>query len=137
MDSTLREVLSVLDKNGLGVVFVVDRDRIMRGLLTDGDVRRALLKGASITDSIDLHMNRNFVSGSDRKARAENLALMNEKIRNLPILGAKGELTDLIRWKDLWRLPVMEPVLKGREVEYVLDCFATNWISCRGICRAF
>jgi perosamine synthetase len=114
------------------VVFVVDRDRIMRGLLTDGDVRRALLKGASITDSIDLHMNRNFVSGSDRSARAENLALMNERIRNLPILGAKGELTDLIRWKDLWRLPVMEPVLKGREVEYVLDCFATNWISSQG-----
>lgn len=132
MDSTLREVLSVLDKNGLGVVFVVDRNRIMRGLLTDGDVRRALLKGASITDSIDLHMNRNFVLGSGQKTKAENLALMNEKIRNLPILNDKGELIDLIRWKDLWWLPVMEPVLKGREVEYVLDCFATNWISSQG-----
>lgn len=132
MDSTLKDVLSTLDRNGQGVVFVVDNRRIMRGLLTDSDVRRALLKGAAITDLTQLHMNRNFVAGSEPKDKPENISLLNEKITRLPILDDKGHVVDLLSLADLWRLPVMEPVLKGREVEYVLDCLATNWISSQG-----
>jgi perosamine synthetase len=132
MDSTLRDVLSALDRNGQCVVFVVDRNQLMQGLLTDSDVRRALLKGALITDLAELHMNRNFVSGTEPKNKPENISLLNEKISCLPILDDKGHVVDLLRLADLWRLPVMEPVLKGREAEYVLDCLATNWISSQG-----
>lgn len=132
MDVTLRDVLAALDNNGKGVVFLVDHDQIMRGLLTDSDVRRALLRGASISDSAELHMNREFVFGHLPKDTAENIALLNEKICNLPILDSAGHVVDLLRLADLWRLPVMEPVLKGREVEFVLDCLSTNWISSQG-----
>ncbi len=132
MDATILDVLSTLDKTGRGVVFVVDQCGIMRGLLADSDVRRALLKGGMVTDSVQLHMNRNFVSGSEPKDKPENIALLDEKISTLPILNEKGQVVDMLRLADLWRLPVMEPVLKGREVEYVLDCIATNWISSQG-----
>ena len=131
-DVTLKDVLSALDNNGKGVVFLVDQDQIMRGLLTDSDVRRALLRGALISDPADLYMNRDFVSGTLPKSKAENIALLNEKICNLPILNPVGQVVDLLRLADFWRLPVMEPVLKGKEVEYVLDCLATNWISSQG-----
>jgi perosamine synthetase len=131
-DVTLKDALAVLDNNGKGVVFLVDQDQIMRGLLTDSDIRRALLRGASIFDPAESYMNRNFVSGSPPKDKPDNIALMNDKIYNLPILDSIGHVVDLLRMSDFWRLPVMEPVLKGKEVEYVLDCLATNWISSQG-----
>lgn len=131
-NTTLRDVMSILDKTGQGVTFIVDENRIMKGLLTDGDVRRALLSGASIADPAHRYMNRSFVAGSIDKTREENTALLNDKIRHLPILDPFGHLIDMLRWKDLWRLPVMEPVLKGREAEYVGDCLSTNWISSQG-----
>lgn len=131
-DITLKDVLAALDKNGKGVVFLVDDDQVMRGLLTDSDLRRALLKGASISDPAELYMNRDFVSGTLPKDKPENIALLNEKISSLPILDAEGHVVSLLRLADLWRLPVMEPALKGREVEYVLDCLRSNWISSQG-----
>jgi perosamine synthetase len=130
--ATLRDVLAALDKNALGVVFIIDDNQIMRGILTDGDIRRSLLKGAQITDPAETYMNCNFVSGSINNEKAENLALLNEKIRNIPILNNSGQVADVLLWTDYWRLPVMEPVLKGKEAEYVLDCLATNWISSQG-----
>jgi perosamine synthetase len=131
-DVTLKDILAALDKSGKGVVFLVDQDQIMRGLLTDSDMRRALLRGAAISEPAELYMNRNFVSGTLPKDKAENIALLNERICNLPILDPARHVVDLLRLADLWRLPVMEPVLKGREVEFVLDCLSTNWISSQG-----
>ncbi|ACD97107.1 DegT/DnrJ/EryC1/StrS aminotransferase [Trichlorobacter lovleyi SZ] len=129
---TLRDVLAALDRNGKGVVFLIDCDQVMRGLLTDSDVRRALLHGASICDPAEQYMNRNYIFGTLPKEKTENIALLDEKICSLPILDAAGHVVDILRLADLWRLPVMEPVLKGKEVEYVLDCLATNWISSQG-----
>jgi perosamine synthetase len=114
------------------VVFITDDNQVMRGILTDGDIRRALLNGAQITDPAERHMNRRFISGSVNNNRTENLALINGSIRNVPILSPEGHVVDVVLWTDFWRLPVMEPVLKGKETEYILDCLATNWISSQG-----
>ncbi|MBI2095279.1 MAG: DegT/DnrJ/EryC1/StrS family aminotransferase [Candidatus Omnitrophica bacterium] len=32
----------------------------------------------------------------------------------------------------MWRMPVMEPMLGGNEMKYVMDCITTNWISSQG-----
>ena len=42
------------------VLFIVDEDNRMVGTLTDGDSRRALISGASLSDSVDKVMHRNF-----------------------------------------------------------------------------
>ena len=131
-DATLKDVMMTLDKSALGVVFIVADNGVMKGVLTDGDVRRALLRSASINDPVTSHMNRDFVYGSIDRSREENIALLNDRIRHLPILDEKGRPVDMISWADFWRLPVMEPVLGGNEFKYVADCIVTNWISSQG-----
>ena len=42
------------------VLFVVDGEQRMVGTLTDGDSRRALIAGASLSDTVDKIMHRNF-----------------------------------------------------------------------------
>lgn len=131
-DATLREAMVALDKSAQGVVFIQDDAGVLLGVLTDGDIRRVLLAGGAIEAPVSVHMNRSFVAGSTLVDSKENLRLLNDKIRCLPILDPAGRLVELLHWKDLYRLPVMEPVLKGREFEYVADCLATNWISSQG-----
>jgi perosamine synthetase len=132
MWATLRDVLSVLNKGVFGVVFIVDDNGVMKGLFTDGDVRRVLLQGALLSEPAERYMNRDFVAGSTELSRTENVQLLAENIRHLPILDKHGRPVDMISWAEFWRLPVMEPSLGGNELKYVSDCIASNWISSQG-----
>lgn len=130
-DSIL-DLLNALNQGIYGAVVVVDDDGLMVGIFTDGDVRRALLAGASLSEPIERYMNRNFTAGSVKLARADNLKLLTERIRHLPILDEKGVPVDLISWAEMWRLPIVEPLLGGNELKYVSDCITSNWISSQG-----
>ena len=48
-ESTLRQALEVIDRFAHGICFVVSDEGKLVGLLTDGDARRALLKGVQLT----------------------------------------------------------------------------------------
>jgi perosamine synthetase len=132
ISATLRDVLTVLNRGVFGVVFLVDDDGVMQGLLTDGDIRRALLQKASLSDAAGRFMTRDFVAGSDAFSRQENIRLLTEHVRHLPILDGQGRPVDMISWAEIWRLPVMEPSLGGNELKYVTDCVVSNWISSQG-----
>ena len=129
---TMHDLLLALNQGIYGVVFVVDDDGRMIGIFTDGDVRRALLKGASMTEPIEAYMNRQFVAGRSSNARTENVKLLSESVRHIPVLDDFGRPVDLISWAEMWRLPVMQPALGGNELAYVSDCITTNWISSQG-----
>lgn len=132
ISATLRDVLVTLNNGRSGIALVVDDQGVMQGLFTEGDVRKVLLKGASLSEAAQEYMNRQFTAGSADKSREENLALMSETICLLPILDSQGKPVDLISWPEIWRLPVMSPSLGGNEMKYVTDCIASNWISSQG-----
>lgn len=130
--STLKDVMSIMDKQGQGVIFIVGERDEMVGLLTDGDIRRALLASAELSDPVIQYMRKDFVSGSSLKSREENGELLNERIRHLPVLDEYGRLVDMLSWSDFFWVPVMQPVLEGNEFKYVADCLVSNWISSQG-----
>ncbi len=132
LDARLRDVLMTLNKGVFGVVFISDKDSRIIGLFTDGDVRRAMLDGAGLETPVLDYMKRDFVFGSVKQGRDENIKLLNEKVRHLPILDEQGRLVDFLSWAEMWRLPVMEPSLGGNELKYVSDCITSNWISSQG-----
>ncbi len=131
-DSTFEHVIQRLDENSGGVVFIVDDNEIMKGILTDGDVRRLILKGISTDKVVNDLMNDNFVSGSINSSRSENIKLLNNKVHHLPILDESGIPVDMISWSDLWSLPIAQPFLGGNELKYITDCISTMWISSQG-----
>ena len=50
--ATVREALEVVDQSAVAVCLLIDDDGRLAGLLTDGDIRRALLRGASLEDAV-------------------------------------------------------------------------------------
>lgn len=130
--STVRDVLGHINESGRGVVFAVDADGRFAGLMTDGDVRRALLQGARMDDGIERWLNRDCVTASLGTPTEQILRLMDERVRCVPILDAERRPVDFAALEHVYRVPIAEPSLLGRELEYVTDCIATNWISSRG-----
>ena len=131
-DSLLKDALDTLNRGAFGVVFFEDKEKRVVGVMTDGDMRRAFLKGAKLESPVGDYVKRNFVSGKSSAPHEKNIRLLSDEIHHLPILDENGRLVDFLSWSDIWRLPVMEPTLGGNEMKYVVDCIATNWISSQG-----
>lgn len=131
-DCLIKDVMSVLDREGNGIVFLSEKDGRIVGLLTDGDVRRAILQKAELTSPAYAYAKKQFKSASSKTAREENLKLLTEEVRHLPILDDQGRLVDLLSWAEMWRMPIMEPMMSGNELKYVADCITSNWISSQG-----
>ncbi len=60
-NKSIREAMETINEYGLGIVFVVDNHDRLIGVATDGDIRRAILRGASLNTMISKVMNRNPV----------------------------------------------------------------------------
>jgi perosamine synthetase len=128
----LRDVLGLFNVNGVGVVFIADQNQILKGVMTDGDIRRALLAGAGLDDPCAAYLRKGFTAGNVAAARNENLALMSRKILHLPLVDSDGRLVDYLSWRDLWHVPLVSPSLSGNELQYVEECISTGWISSQG-----
>jgi len=99
---SLLDVLRALDRGGVEIALVVDDGHKLCGLLTDGDVRRALLGGADLSSPLISFMSRQFTSVSSSAPRTAVLDLMQaRKIAQIPILDAAGRLAGLHLLHDI------------------------------------
>jgi dTDP-glucose pyrophosphorylase len=99
---TIRDAMLALEKCGLNIALVVDDAKRLVGILTDGDIRRCLLRGAPLSDRIADHMQRNFVSVSVRAGRAEVIDIMQARyFQQIPIVDGDGRLAGLHLLHDM------------------------------------
>ncbi|MCH9735620.1 MAG: aminotransferase class I/II-fold pyridoxal phosphate-dependent enzyme [Actinomycetia bacterium] len=102
------------------------------GLMTDGDVRRALLAGMGLESSVEHVERKSPIVAKAGTPLHEIAGMFSEKLRFVPLLDDKGEVVDLAVLDRRMRLPVAEPMLGERELEYVTECILTGWISSAG-----
>jgi dTDP-glucose pyrophosphorylase/predicted transcriptional regulator len=90
---SLRTAMEALNLGGVEIALVVDRDGILLGTMTDGDVRRAILSGASLEDAASRFMCRSFTAVSPSTSRAEVLDLMRARVYGqIPVVDGNGRL---------------------------------------------
>ena len=130
--ATIRDVLLKIDNNAQGIVFLCDSDNRVKGILTDGDIRRAFLRGAVLDELASSHMIRTFVRGHLGASRDDILKLFREGITHIPLIDDQDRLVDFASVHRLCQLPVMEPYLGGNELAYVTECINTKWVSSQG-----
>lgn len=93
---TLKEALTKIELNQLGLIFGVNIENKVIGIATDGDIRRDLLIGKSLTTSISSTLNRDFVWAKNNTTREILLKQLDHKIKAIPILNEEGRLLDII-----------------------------------------
>jgi perosamine synthetase len=130
-DATLRAAMVVIESNTQGLCFVV-KGRTVVGVLSDGDIRRALIGGAQIERPVAEFMQIDFVSLTVNTPLEKIQALLDEEIRFIPIVDDLGQLVDYACAYRYNQVPLAQPVFDGNELEYVTDCIRTGWISSQG-----
>ena len=128
---TVRECMVVIDEHAKRISFIL-KNGILVGVVTDGDIRRALLNDTKLDEPIDSIMNEDFVSfqvGTDSKIIREKFS---KRVRYIPLVDGNGCLVDIADPRGNFRISVLEPSMKGNELNYVSECIKTNWISSQG-----
>ena len=78
----------------MGIVFVLDDDAQVVGVLTDGDVRHALVRGFGLRAAVSDVMTRQFTYGDTAMSPDTLLARLPGRTRVMPILDEHGRLVD-------------------------------------------
>jgi len=131
-NATLREALILINRNGLGIAFVVNSEGILKGTITDGNIRRALIGGTVLTDSVMKATTTDCVALPVTASIQEINEQLNENIHVIPLLDSRRRPVDYASHYHGHRIPVMAPTLTGNELTYVIECVKTNWISSQG-----
>ena len=91
-NASIKEALKVIDKGAIKVAVVLSDDGLLLGMLSDGDIRRALLKGMSLGDKITGIINKHPVVANINDTKERILELANEKkLHQIPII-SNGKL---------------------------------------------
>lgn len=101
-DCTVLEAMRALDAGNVQIALVVDRSGRLVGTLTDGDVRRALLRGASLDAPVAPFANRCFLSVGPEVGRASVLELMHARsVNQIPVVDERGRVLGLHLLQEL------------------------------------
>lgn len=100
--ASLKDAIVEICKKGLGIVSVVDGNDILKGVITDGDLRRQLDKGADIYSlNVDAVMtNTPITIQKGELAITALLTMKNENIASLPVLFG-DKLVGTIKLQDI------------------------------------
>jgi dTDP-4-amino-4,6-dideoxygalactose transaminase len=127
----LGDALARIDRAGSGVLLLVDQEGLFERTVTDGDLRRLLLKGGDLKGALaDLAVIDSVVVGEDCPRRSA-LALMNEhSIDHLPIVGKDRRAKGMLERREIdEQILLSTPHLGDTERDFVEDAFRTNWVA--------
>lgn len=99
---TIRHALEVIDSSGERMGLVVDEKGLLQGIVTDGNIRRALLQGQSLDSCVETAMNPSPVTASPLMSSLEARVLMQkERFLHLPVVNNDGLLLDVLSSAEL------------------------------------
>lgn len=133
-DATLHDAMQAIENNATGIAFIVGERGRLVGVLTDGDVRRSLLKGATVKSAVSIAMTSDCAYLPVDAPREDVLKLLvkDSRIKMLPLVNDEGRPVDYASLRSFHRIPVASPDLGGNELEYVTSCLQDGWISSQG-----
>ena len=103
-DVSIREAMRAIDTASLRMAFIVSDEKCLLGTITDGDIRRGLLKNLNLDDAALLVMNENPITAYQGLDKSHLLKIIEEEdLLCLPIITNSGVLVNVVTAKDLAR----------------------------------
>ncbi|MEZ2718667.1 nucleotidyltransferase family protein [Niallia circulans] len=111
-NTSIMQTMKVIDDSALQFAVVVDENRRILGTVTDGDIRRGILKGVSLDTSIQKIMNNfpKYEQSGYEKTYYRDL-MRRLKLRQLPIVNDKKVLLEILFSDDVVRVQKKENIV--------------------------
>lgn len=101
IDSSVSETIGCMATNGRQVALVLDEGDRLLGVVTDGDVRRGILRGVTLEAPVSEIMNASPKVASPSDSTQDIVNRMNEfGIHHVPLVGAEGRVTGVFTIDD-------------------------------------
>ena len=98
----IHKAIEIIDMNALQIALVIDNDYKLLGTVTDGDVRRGLLREITLDSPVHQIMNKSPVTIPVIKDRKSILNILKiNKLRHLPVVDDGGRIIGIERLDDL------------------------------------
>lgn len=101
-DMTIKNVFKKLDSSASKVLLVVDSNKTLLGTITDGDVRRHLLKGGALEDLIEGVYNPHPIKVDSENLELIRKTLIKHKIDMLPVVDTTNQVIASYSWEDVF-----------------------------------
>ncbi len=101
-NSTIKEALKIIESGAMQIALVVEDNDKLIGTLTDGDIRRGLLKGLDLDSSVEsiIFMTPTIATVSDTKEEILKIALA-KKLHQIPIIDKNGKIVGIQEIEEL------------------------------------
>ena len=105
-NASIRQAIHILDEIGLKIIMVTNKNGILEGTVSDGDIRRGLLKGLDLNSEIINVIHRNALVVLPGLGQEEVIKLMvANKIQQIPIVDESHHVVGLHLWDEITSPP--------------------------------
>jgi len=95
-ETPIREAIRVLDQNAKQILLVVDGENRLMGTVTDGDIRRGILKGISLDEHTSRIMGSSPTVAYVGDDRQSILAMMRKKkLHHIPVVNEQNQVAGI------------------------------------------
>jgi len=102
VNATIDQVIRNLDKIAIKIVLVANEAGVLEGTISDGDIRRGLLKGLGMNSSIASIIHRNALVVPPELGRELVMQLMvANKIQQIPVVDEQQHVVGLHLWDEV------------------------------------
>ena len=111
-NASIQQAISNLDQVAIKIVLVVNEAGELEGTISDGDIRRGLLKGLDLNSSITNVIHRNALVVPPEMSRAMVMQLMvANKIQQIPAVNEHHHVVGLHLWDEITTPPVRPNIM--------------------------
>lgn len=104
--TSIQHAIRSLDQTSIKIVMVVNEAGELEGTISDGDIRRGLLKGLNLSSPIVSVIHRNALVVTPEMGREMVLQLMGaNKIQQIPIVNEQRHLVGVHLWDEITSFP--------------------------------
>ena len=101
-DGDIRQAISTIEKGGLKIALIINKDNQLVGTICDGDIRRGLLKGLTLDSALSKIIYKNYHRANSKVSQEEISKIMRENsISQIPIVTKDNKLIGLEISQDL------------------------------------
>ena len=102
INSSIKDALTIIDKGAMQIALIVDENDKLLGTLTDGDIRRGLLKGLNLDSAIEsiIFKTPTIAKISDTNEEILKTALL-KKLRQIPIVDDNEKIIGIVELDEL------------------------------------
>jgi dTDP-4-amino-4,6-dideoxygalactose transaminase len=131
-NTSLRDTLQRIDASAVGTALLVNEQGQLLRTITDGDIRRLMLAGVELDETLETLAPQQSVTVTEAEATPQAMiALMDRhRIEKIPVLDSDGRPLRLVHRRDLEE-PVLlsTPHMGSDELNFVNEAFTSNWIA--------